>query len=65
MSVKEKIERIKLVKELNKKQKIVDKLYEEQGLTEEILNLQLEINQKRHEANITDHKEVIYKNYVQ
>ena len=65
MSVEEKIDRIKLIKELDKKQEIVNQLYEEQGLTDEILDLQLEINKKRHENNITNPKELTYKNYVQ
>lgn len=62
---KEKVDRINLMKELDKKQEIVNNLYEEQGLTDEVLDLQLEINQTRHKENIPDPKELIYKNFVQ
>ena len=65
MNTQEKVNRIKLIKELDKKQEIATQLYEEKGLTDEVLDLQIEINTKRHENNITDPKELVYKNFVQ
>ena len=61
----EKIQRINLVRELNKKQKIVDSLFESEGLTDQVLTLQLEINKTRNKENIPDDSEKIYKNFVQ
>ena len=40
-------------------QDINDKLYKDYGVTGGILNLQVYINEKRHEYNITDEKEII------
>ena len=65
MNTKEKIDRIKLIKELDKEQEEITKLYEAEGLTDEVLDRQIAINQKRHKENITDPKELIYKNFVQ
>lgn len=65
MDIKERTDRIKLIRELDKKQEIVNQLYEEQGLTDEILDLQIEINTIRNRENITDQTETIYKNFVQ
>ena len=39
---------------LNYQQKRVDKAYEKHGLTDEILDRQIEINQKRHRLNIPE-----------
>lgn len=50
---------------LKNKQKHVNKLYERDGLTDEVLNLQVQINQERNEYNITDDSEKIYKDFVQ
>ena len=46
-------------KELRNKQKEINRMFEEEGLTDEILRKQLEINQKRNEHNIVDKKEII------
>lgn len=62
---KEKINRINLTRDLNKKQEIVNQLYEEEGLTDEVLTLQLDINEKRHKENIPDTNENTYKHFVQ
>lgn len=40
-------------------------MFEEEGLTDEILDKQIEINKKRNELNLTDKSEVIHKGYVQ
>lgn len=55
---------------LNKLQEINNKLYEKYNLTDEVLKLQVWINTKRNEYNITDTSEVIHtdkdgKNFVQ
>lgn len=50
---------------LKNKQQHVNKLYERDGLTDEVLNLQVQINQERNEYNITDDSEKIYKDFVQ
>ena len=62
---KEKINRINLTRDLNKKQEIVNQLYEEKGVTDEVLELQLAINKTRAEENIPDPEERICKNFVQ
>ena len=50
---------------LRNKQNRVNKLYEQDGLTDDILNLQVEINEERHKYNITDEDEMIYEEFVQ
>jgi len=61
----EKVDRIVLMRKLDDKQKIVDELYEKEGLTDEVLDLQLQINEMRHQENIPDTSENLYKNFVQ
>lgn len=39
---------------LNQMQEKCNKLYAKNGLTDEVLDLQIQINQLRHENNITD-----------
>lgn len=46
-------------------QELCDELYEEFSLTDEVLDLQLKINALRHEHNISDEKQRVYKNWVQ
>lgn len=65
MSSEEKVDRIVLMKKLDDKQKVVNELYEKEGLTDEVLELQLAINKTRAEENIPDPEEMIYKNFVQ
>lgn len=52
-------------REINKKQKELNVLYEEKGLTDEILEKQVLINTVRNFFNIPDSNEKIYKEYVQ
>ena len=61
----EKIQRINLMRELKKKQEIVNNLYESEGLTDKVMDLQVEINAIRHDENIPDDSETIYKKFVQ
>lgn len=52
--------------ELKKKQEIVNELYAREGLTDEVLDLQVEINKLRHEHDIVDKSEIINEEgYVQ
>lgn len=51
--------------QVKNKQKVINKQYEEEGLTEEVLEAQAEINAMRHEYDIVDESEVVYENYVQ
>ena len=50
---------------LNKKQKEVNKLYEQDGLTDEVLDMQLEVNMMRNKLDIPDPKQRVYKGYCQ
>lgn len=43
---------------LNQKQKENDKLYKQYGLTDEVLDNQIEINKKRNELDIVDKTEL-------
>lgn len=65
MGTKEKVDRIQLIHELDKKQNEINTLYNEEGLTDEILEKQIEINTIRNKENIPDPKETIHKNFVQ
>lgn len=51
--------------QLKNKQRAVDKKFEKDGLTDEVFNLQLEINQLRHKHNISDESNRVFENYVQ
>ena len=44
---------------LNRRQKKINNEYEEQGLTDEILDKQLELNAKRAELNLPDKTKII------
>lgn len=50
---------------LRKKQDEVDKLYEKEGLTDEVLDKQIEINKLRHKHNISDKSNRVYDDFVQ
>jgi len=50
---------------LAKMQKEVDKLYDEHGLCDEVLDKQLEINKLRHEHDISDKSNRVNGDYVQ
>lgn len=51
--------------ELARKQAQVDLKYEKEGLTDEVLDMQLEINKLRHEHNLSDKTNQINDNFVQ
>jgi len=46
-------------------QRYVDRQYKEQGLTDEVLNKQLEINKLRNKHNISDKSKRLHEKYVQ
>ena len=50
---------------LRNRQRYLNKMFEEEGLTNKVLNEQIKINKKRNELNLTDKSEVIHKDYVQ
>lgn len=52
-------------KKLQEMQEKLNKIYDEQGLTDEVLDKQLEINKLRNEHDIPDEKEKIYEDWVQ
>ena len=51
--------------QLKNKQRAIDKQYEKEGLTDEVLAAQVEINQLRNELDIPDSNNVVYDEYVQ
>ena len=50
---------------IKNKQRFVDKRFAEEGLTDEILSMQIEINMMRHELDIADGEHVIFNGFVQ
>ena len=50
---------------LMKEQEAINELYEKEGLTDEVLERQVALNQKRHELDIRDKNNVIYEDFVQ
>lgn len=52
-------ERMSKAQELDKLQEEVNKLYELYGLTDEVLDKQIEINKLRNELDIPDETEII------
>lgn len=50
---------------IRNRQRYINKMFEEEGLTNKVLNEQIKINKKRNELNLTDKSEVIHKGYVQ
>ena len=61
----EKIQRINLKRTLDKEQNKINKMFEEEGLTDRVLDKQIELNQKRHSNNISDKTNTLHKRYVQ
>lgn len=52
-------------RELNKKQEEVNQLFQEEGLTDYILEKQIEINTERNKLDLPDENEFINGEYVQ
>lgn len=59
------MDKLELKKRLESEQKLVDQLYEREGLTQEVLNRQIEINKMRNEYDIHDKTETVHEDYVQ
>ena len=51
--------------QLKNKQRAIDRQYEEFGLTDEVLEQQVELNALRHELDIPDSSNFVYENFVQ
>ena len=51
--------------QLKNRQRVINKRFEEEGLTPEILEQQVELNIKGHELDIPDDSEKVYGDYVQ
>ena len=58
---------IEFIKKINLKnrQKAIDKKYIKEGLTDEVLEMQITLNQERHESDISDSTKKVHENYVQ
>lgn len=50
---------------LRNRQRKATEMYKKEGLTESVIGLQLQINKERHENDIEDENERIYKEFVQ
>jgi len=57
----------RFIKEINIKnrQKAIDRMFEEEGLTDEVLKKQLQLNREKHKEDIHDPNEETYREYVQ
>ena len=51
--------------QLKNKQRAVNKKFEEEGFTDEVLEAQIEINRERNKHDIPDQDKFVYENYVQ
>ncbi|WP_296796144.1 hypothetical protein [uncultured Methanobrevibacter sp.] len=58
-------ERVKMEVQLRNEQRVLNRKYEKEGLTDEILDKQIEINKRRHELDIADESKRVYGNFVQ
>ena len=47
------------------RQRAINKQYEKEGLTDEVLDAQVALNVERNKYNISDGTKKVYKNYVQ
>lgn len=50
---------------LKNKQRQINKQYKKEGLTDDVLRKQVELNQQKHEHDISDDSKRIYDKYVQ
>ena len=57
----------KFIKHINftNRQNEINRMFEEEGLTDEVLMKQVQLNAERHKEDIHDHKDETYKEYVQ
>ena len=61
----DKAKRFLKVIQLKNKQRVVTKMYKREGLTSDVLEKQVEINNLRHELDIPDSNNFVYENFVQ
>lgn len=62
---REKVNRINIVRKLKKEQEKIDELYNKEGATDRVIEMQAELNSQRHKYNIPDESKMIWKNFVQ
>lgn len=55
----------KLKVDIQIRQEALNKKFAEEGLTDEVLTEQVELNKLRHEHNIVDENELVFEDYVQ
>lgn len=55
----------KIIEEIHQKQASLNQKYKEEGLTDEILEKQVELNTLKNQYNISDKCKRIHENYVQ
>lgn len=58
-------EKVKLEVHLRNQQRVIDKKYAEEGLTDEILDMQIELNKLRHEHDIAEESKKVFEDFVQ
>lgn len=51
--------------QIKNKQKAINKQFEKDGLTDELLEAQVKLNQERHKYDIPDESEFVYGEFVQ
>jgi len=51
--------------QVKNKQRSIDKRYEKEGISDALLEEQIEVNKIRNEFNIPDEKELVYEEFVQ
>ena len=61
----DKIQKKNRNRELNKKQEEVKLLFQEEGLTDYVLERQIEINKERNKLDLPDENEFLHGKYVQ
>lgn len=61
----DKAKRFLKIIQIKNKQRVVNKKYEKEGATEEVLEAQLEINALRREHDIPDTNHFVYEKFVQ
>ncbi len=51
--------------QIKNKQKVINKQFEKEGLTDEVLEAQIRLNSERNEYDIPDESEFVYEKYIQ
>ena len=51
--------------EFRNRQRIIDRKFEVEGLSDEVLEMQVALNEDRHEFDISDSTKQVHENYVQ